>query len=88
MEVLANDILALDWTAYIKQKKKEGRDIKNFTCSRQWERDFLTSRIKEFRPDLLDSEIQKAISLTCVSCSNPIERAAFVELVMKRLNKK
>lgn len=73
-----------NWEDYDKKKKK-GVDARYFSCSEQWEIDYLTEKIVIVFPKQMPDRIRRAISSCCEIVPAPRLRRKFVECVLRRL---
>jgi hypothetical protein len=78
-----NEILT-DWEDY-DNKKKKGQDANFFSCTEEWEVEYLIKKIKAYNPHLERNNILGAIQLCCRTVSAPHPRKAFVNCVLLRL---
>lgn len=78
-------LLEGDWSEYDDRKKRGGSDSDNFSCTEEWEIDYLVRKIREQYPGLTETSIKNAISACCKQVPTPRPRKTFVTCVMKRL---
>ena len=74
-----------DWADYDNLKIRDGRDKNFFSCTENWEVDYLKEKIKKHYPQLDDQLINKAIQLCCSLYKGNHSREEFVDAVMLRL---
>jgi hypothetical protein len=75
-----NEILT-GWEDY-DNKKKKGQDANFFSCTEEWEVEYLIKKIKASNPKIERSTIKAAIQSCCRTVKAPRPRKAFVNCVM------
>lgn len=77
-------ILNEDWSDYDNRKIRDGRDRNRFSCTEEWEVDYLARKINRQYPMYSTAQVRSAITQCCNNISDRM-RDAFVRCVMQRL---
>jgi hypothetical protein len=78
-------LLESDWSDYDNKKKKHiDRDF--FSCTEEWETQYLIKKIKEFFQGYSEVNIRKAITACCIKLKAPHPKKEFIQCVLARLN--
>lgn len=78
------DIL-LDWEDYDNRKKKT-QDANFFSCSEDWEIEYLIQKIRKLDPRIREGKIITAIGECCGSVDTPRPRKEFLACIVSNLN--
>ncbi|PTB96224.1 hypothetical protein C9994_08365 [Marivirga lumbricoides] len=81
-----NSILS-GWQEYDDRKKK-GVDARFFSCSEDWEVEYLIQKIRKANPQLSEGEVYSAIRECCRTIEAPRPRKEFVACVIAKLKLK
>jgi len=76
-----------NWSDYDNRKKKK-EDARYFSCSENWEVEYLINKIRRVFPQLTTIVIKEAIQHCCVAVTAPRQRQVFVECVLRRLGQR
>ena len=82
---MPQNVLAQDWRQYEDDKTKKGVDARFFSCTQQWEVDYLVRMILKAYPYKSEDAIRTAIRSCCVSVTGNQPRKEFVECVMRKV---
>jgi hypothetical protein len=74
-----------DWSDY-DDKKKKSKDAQYFSCSEEWEVNYLVNKIKNVYPKLTRETIKDAIQDCCKSVKTPRPRKEFINCVLSKLD--
>ena len=78
-------VMTEDWSDYDNRKIRERRDARYFSCSENWEIDFLLRTYKKAHPYLTLTAIRTAITECCDQLHTSRLREEFVQSVSERL---
>jgi hypothetical protein len=81
----AKHVLEEDWSDYDNRKIRDKRDARYFSCTEEWEVDYLKRKIKKTHPFLDETKILAAIRSCCREIAGNHPREPFVECVMGKL---
>jgi hypothetical protein len=85
---MAKIILEDDWSDYDNKKIRDRRDSKNFSCTEQWEIEYLVTKICKHYPQYSKQEVLAVIKQVCTEDIAPHPRDRFVQRVMQILRSK
>ncbi|MGN6569030.1 MAG: hypothetical protein ACTHJ0_13805 [Flavipsychrobacter sp.] len=77
-------ILNEPWSEYDDRKIKDGRDRNKFSCTEEWEKEYLINKISRIYPNYSRAQIRTAIEYCCTYTTDR-QREPFVRCVMQRL---
>ena len=78
-------ILNDNWEDYNNRKIRENHDPAMFSCSENWEVDFLAAMIRRVYRHFSEELIKNAIKMCCTNVKDTRPRKDFVNCVMMRL---
>ncbi|PBQ33659.1 hypothetical protein CNR22_18375 [Sphingobacteriaceae bacterium] len=84
----AKSIIEDDWSDYDNLKITDGRDGRFFSCTEQWEVEYLRNKIKKYHTEFSDATINKAIQICCSLYKGQQPRIEFLQAVLMRLGLK
>jgi hypothetical protein len=84
LDLMSLGRLLENWETYDNRKKK-GEDSRYFSCTEDWEVDYLIQKISEMYPFLSREVIKGAIQSCCQVVRAPRPRRIFVQCVVQRL---
>lgn len=80
------NVLNDGWSDYDDDPRKKKVDARFFSCTEEWEVDYLVKKIHLLHPEYSTASIREAIRKCCQSVPGNHPRERFVECVMSRLD--
>jgi len=82
---MPDKILNEDWSDYDNKKIIGKADRNKFSCTENWEVNYLIDKIHSAHPNYTKQKIQTAIRMACMASKSPHPREMFVSRIMEFL---